>query len=222
METTAKRTLLFLVRHGETEWNSQRRFQGQTEIALNEKGRAQSRRTAQRLEGINLQAAYSSDLSRARECAEIIAAPHGLEVKALPALRERNFGALEGMTGEEGRQHPWWKALEESDGFLAAPGGETRAESRRRVVECVNEIIAAHEGQQVLIVSHGGPISQIVCDLLGAPPERRARMRLDNCSLTIVEIAEQKRTVLLMNDVSHLFPAAPIGVLAAMEDKAWE
>jgi len=216
-----KVTILLLVRHGETEWNLQQRYQGQnSRVGLNEKGREQARLTARRLAGLTLHAAYSSDLRRAQECAEIIAAPHNLEVKVLSSLRERNFGALEGLSRQEAQTRPWWREIEESEGFLAPPGGETRAEMRRRVLECMKEIIASHEGENVLIVAHGGPISQMVSDLLGGPAERRVRLRLDNCSLTVIMAEGKKRTLLLLNDVGHLFPHAPVGVLAAMEDEA--
>jgi len=212
-----KKTFLFLVRHGETEWNLKKRYQGQTEIRLNARGRRQARLTARRLAGIAFHAVYSSDLSRAKECAEILAKSHGLEVKALAALRERNFGKLEGLTREEAKRRRWWKRIEESDGFAAAPAGETRLQMRQRVIRCMNEIIARHEGQKVLIVTHGGPISQMVCDFLGVSARKQANMRLDNCSLSVIRISGEHRTLMLLNDVGHLYPKAAVGAMAAMK-----
>jgi broad specificity phosphatase PhoE len=217
-----KRTLLFLVRHGETEWNSQQRYQGQTDIKLNAKGRRQARAAASRLSKIKFSAVYASDLKRAAECAEIIAAPHKLKVQTDAALRERCFGVLEGLTRSEGQKHSWWKAFEASDAFAAPPGGETRGQMRRRVVAFAKKIAARHEGENILIVAHGGTITQIIGHILGISPRShtRIKLRLDNCSLSIVQAGPDRTGLLLLNDTSHLFPKAAVSVLAAMEDKA--
>ena len=217
-------TVLFIVRHGETDWNHNQRYQGHTEVPLNDKGRRQAQATAERLAKVVLHAAYASDLSRAAETAEIIAVPHGLKVTTTPELRERNFGALEGLNRAEAMAQPWWAAMEQSDGFGAPPGGETRLQMRQRVVSCVDQIIATHQGKNILLVSHGGPIAQFMCDMLGAPAEQRAAIRLDNCSLSVLRARQWPgkptvdKIILLVNDVAHLYPKAPVGVLATQED----
>lgn len=208
------------MRHGETEWNQQNRYQGQTDVALNEKGCQQARLAARRLAKLTLHAAYSSDLKRARECAEIIAAPHRLQVNVLPGLRERNFGELEGLTRAQAQRRPWWKAFEESDAAIAPPGGESRPQMRRRVLKCIEGIIASHRGQNILIVTHGGPVAQTIGTFLGLPPKKRVAVRLDNCSITLIGVEGERKRLLLLNDAGHLFPKAPIGTLAAAEDKA--
>ena len=214
-----KDTLLFLVRHGETEWNLSRRYQGQTQIELNERGLRQAQLTAERLAKVVLHAAYASDLNRARATADIIAAPHGLKVTLSPALRERNFGVMEGMTRAEAMLHPWWSEMQESDGLLAPPGGETRRRMRRRVVKSINGLVASHPGQNVLVVTHGGPIAQLVAELLGAPARRRAKVRLANCSLSVIRANPRDKLLMLLNDVSHLYPDAPIAMLASENDE---
>ena len=147
---------LLLVRHGETDWNRDRRVQGHTDVPLNEAGRTQAASLARELAGEDLDAVYSSDLARARETAEAIAAPHGLDVVALPALRERNFGTWEGMTDAEiierfpeAQTRPWGDA-------------ETQDEMGDRVLAAVHEIAARHPHGRVVVVAHGGPIRRIV------------------------------------------------------------
>jgi broad specificity phosphatase PhoE len=92
-------TTLLLVRHGETDWNRDGRWQGQSDTPLNEVGRQQAVRVAEELDGIDV--VYSSDLARARETAEIVAERLGLDVELDERLRERSFGAWEGKTGPE-------------------------------------------------------------------------------------------------------------------------
>lgn len=151
METT-----IVLVRHGETEWNRTRRVQGHTDIPLNDEGRRQARALAEELDGEKVDAVYASDLGRARETAEILAAARGADVISLPALRERHFGTWEGLTDTEVHAR-----------FPEAAGGswgdgETTEELAERVVAAVGEIAAAHAGGLVLVVTHGGPLRAIL------------------------------------------------------------
>ena len=91
---------------------------------------------------------------------------------------------------------PWWPGLPE---LSPPPGGESLAEMRHRVMECVNGIFTDHPGQNVLIVTHGGPISHVIGDLMGVPvhAQPRSRVRLDNCSITIIEDDGHHRTLML-------------------------
>lgn len=216
-----KRTLLFLVRHGETEWNTSRRYQGQTDTELNEKGERQAELTARRMAKVGLTAVYTSDLKRARRCAEAIARLQGLELTPTAALRERHFGELEGLNRAEAEKKPWWPKHIAGDAYSAPPGGETRGAVRKRVTACIREIIAEHDGENVAIVSHGGPISHVVVAAFGvsARARQRGRMRLDNCSITIVEATANRHRLLLLNDTGHLYPGETFGVLAAMRER---
>ena len=146
METT-----ILFVRHGETDWNLERRVQGHTDRPLNETGRAQARALAAELSDERLTAVYSSDLVRAHETAAIVAEPHGLEVTVLPDLRERDFGTWEGLTDDEIRN----RFPQASTGHWG--DAETPAEMTRRVVDALERIAAAHPGGRVLVVAHGGP-----------------------------------------------------------------
>jgi broad specificity phosphatase PhoE len=212
-------TLIFLARHGETEWNSHKRYQGQTEVELNERGRRQAAQLADRLAKVRFHAAYTSDLSRAKACADLVCAFHGLDAIPLEDLRERHFGDLEGLTKAEAQQCDWWGDFEDSDGFTSPPGGETRLELRLRAVDCLERIIEEHEGENILIVTHGGVIGQIIGEILGIPQGRKVPVRLDNCSLTVIKVDGNRRALLAINDVSHLHPEAPFGLQRFLEEK---
>lgn len=157
-------TTILLARHGETDWNVERRVQGHSDTPLNDNGRAQARALADELAGEQIDSVYSSDLLRAHETARIVAGPRGLEVIAIRDLRERNFGTWEGLTDEEiyvrhpqAREHSW---QEWGD-------AETQSEMAERVVGALLRIAETHPGERVLVVSHGGPLRRVLahCEL---------------------------------------------------------
>jgi probable phosphoglycerate mutase len=158
---------ILLTRHGETEWNALGRLQGHTDIPLNEAGRAQARALAAGVAGAGLAAVVTSDLVRARETGEIVAAAIGLGAPAIePALRERRFGVFEGLTRDEcAARHPEaWRAWRERTG--APPGAEPQALAVARVAEALARI-AAGAGGPTLVVSHGGVMRLWLMDALG-------------------------------------------------------
>jgi broad specificity phosphatase PhoE len=149
-------TTIFLARHGETDWNAERRVQGHTDRPLNETGLAQARALAAALASEPLDAVYASDLVRAYETARIVAEPRGLEVTVVPELREKHFGTWEGLTDQEilerfpdARGRSWGDA-------------ETSEELAERVRAAVLEIASEHEDGHVLVVSHGGPLRAVL------------------------------------------------------------
>jgi broad specificity phosphatase PhoE len=149
-------TTILFVRHGETDWNRERRVQGHADRPLNETGRAQARELAARLAGESIDAIYSSDLARARETARIVSEPHRLGVTAIQDLRERHFGTWEGMTDDDVlARFPEAASGEWGD-------GETQAEMDRRIAEALTRIAARHPGDRVLVVSHGGPMRSLL------------------------------------------------------------
>jgi probable phosphoglycerate mutase len=163
-------SLLVLVRHGETEWNLAGRWQGQTDVPLNAAGRDQARELAARLRGEGLVAVASSDLRRARETAELVAAELRLRVHAPdPRLREQSFGAFEGLTGRECEERfpEAWGAYA-ADARATPPGGETAAEVLARVVPALDALAA--RGEPTLVVMHGRALRTFVRDVLGALP----------------------------------------------------
>jgi broad specificity phosphatase PhoE len=153
-------TTLLLVRHGETDWNRDGRWQGHSDTKLNEVGRRQARELAEGLKGVDV--IYSSDLARARETAEIVGERLGLDVHLEPRLRERSFGAWEGLSSAEieadfADQHRRWQA---GDGF-GADDAEPFDAFAARVRSGLDEILARHPGKSVLVVAHGGSIRVI-------------------------------------------------------------
>jgi broad specificity phosphatase PhoE len=152
-------TTILLARHGETDWNVQRRVQGHSDTPLNETGRAQALALAETLEGAQLDAIYSSDLARALETAQVVAERKKLTVRIVPELRERNFGTWEGLTDTEVLERfPLAKSGSWGD-------GETKEEMTVRVLLALRRIAAAHPGGRVLVVTHGGPVRSLLIEL---------------------------------------------------------
>jgi len=173
-------TTLLLVRHGETDWNRERRWQGHTDRVLNETGRMQARTLAAELAEERLAAVYSSDLVRARETAEILATPHGLAVRLDSRLREVDVGEWSGLTNAEIEQRF-------PDGFDRRLGGgvgwergETYDEMGSRVVAAIHEIAAAHPDETVAVVTHGGAMRAVWLACGGSPGDRPV---VGNCAV---------------------------------------
>lgn len=206
MNDEPQRTTLILVRHGETEWNIERRVQGQIDSQLTARGRAQARRAAERLAQTDVRAVYSSDSGRARETAELIAAPHGLTVAVRPALRERSYGILEGKTMEQvGREDTGWLEAWRADRLrLAPPEGETQPELARRVMSALHDIAAAHAGEQVVVSTHGGPVKCAVFEILQIPISSWDRTWIANGSITVLVGTPERLLVAAFNDTCHL------------------
>jgi broad specificity phosphatase PhoE len=140
-------TTILLARHGETDWNRDGRWQGWADPPLNETGRAQARALAEQLRGVPFDAVYSSDLARAHETAEIVAAPHAVPVVADPGLREIDIGSWSGLTRAE---------IDERFPAGERPDGETRDRHAARVLKAVERIARANPGRRILLVTHGG------------------------------------------------------------------
>lgn len=206
MRDRSRETTLILVRHGETQWNAEGRVQGHTDSPLTARGRAEAQRLAERLAGMQVAAIYSSDVGRARETAEFIAAPHGLTVRVREALRERCYGALEGKTMEEAaREDSGWLEGWRADRLrLAPPQGETQPEMSQRVMTALREIAAADIGSKVVVSTHGGPIKSVVFAILDIPLSSWDRTWIPNGSLTVVRSTPERMQVVTFNDICHL------------------
>jgi broad specificity phosphatase PhoE len=169
-------TDLWLVRHGQTDWNLTGRWQGQSPDAptLNETGRAQAIALRELLRDVRFAALYSSDLLRSRATAELLAEPLGLTVTLEPRLREINLGAWEGMLSEDiEAQYPQELTERKRDPWHArAPGGESPREVAERVRAAVDEIAERHRGEAVLIVAHGLSLAVIICHAGNIPLEQ--------------------------------------------------
>jgi broad specificity phosphatase PhoE len=188
-------TTLLLVRHGETDWNRDERFQGQADPPLNQTGRDQSVDLSVLLAAEALTAVYSSPLQRALETAEIIAAAHGLEPVAVDALREMYDGSWEGLTRTEVRerfpdQYARW--LERRRG---PDDGESYEALGARVVPALLEIAAAHPGERILAVTHAGSIRATLAHADGISYEEARRRGPAVENGTVVELAAENETL---------------------------
>jgi probable phosphoglycerate mutase len=200
-------TRIFLVRHGATMLTAEDRFAGATDVPLSDEGRAQARRLALRLRGEKITAIYASPLGRTMETAQLIGAPHPLNVLAREGLREISHGRWEGKTRDEVEaQFPEEAAAWDKDPYTFAPvGGESGLAVTARALPELIEIVRSHPGGTILIVSHKATIRLLLSSLLGFDP-RRYRDNLDQspCALNIVDFKDPVRARLtLFNDTSH-------------------
>lgn len=206
---------IIFVRHGQTVFNKESRYQGHTDAELSELGRRQAERVADRLSGEKIDAVYSSDLSRAADTAERIAQPHNLEVKTDPELRECAFGDWEGLTVSEIREtYPdLYMNYRKDSVTFRAPGGERLEELRERTVRAIDRIAAGHPNDTVAIVTHGGPIRAFFCHALDADLKTFRKITLSNTGMTIFSRELNGQWLLqALNETCHLedTPAADV------------
>ena len=194
---------LLLARHGETTWNAERRFQGRTDVALSPRGRAQAEALGGALRGYRIAAAYVSPFRRARETAEVALAGTGVPVMPVEELRELSLGEWEGCTVDEvrAREGDPYRAWLLAPHDCPPPGGEPLDAVSARVRAAIDHISALHpNGDDVLVVAHGGVISVYACALLGCSFNALWRLRVDNASLTVV----RPPRLVSLNDTAHL------------------
>ena len=147
---------IYLVRHGETEWNAEGRTQGQTDIPLSDKGKNQAQAVQSLLQSVAIDAVYSSDLSRTLETAQIIVEDRNLQVQTNKDLRERYFGKFEGLTLKEKElKYPEeFKDSTENDIYFEPPGGESIEQTYNRIARPLSQYKEKHINESILIVGH--------------------------------------------------------------------
>jgi broad specificity phosphatase PhoE len=205
-------TRVFLIRHGETTLTAEDRFAGSTDVPLGPNGRVQAEALAARLARDPITAAYCSPMQRTVETAAIIARPHGLDLLLRDGLREIDHGRWEGLrrTDVEARYPDEYAAWVEDPLTFAPSGGESGVQVIARALAVIREIVVAHPGDNVLVVSHKATIRLIVASLLGFDP-RGYRDRLDQApaALNVLDFTEPMRArLVLFNDISH-YAGAP-------------
>lgn len=204
-------TTILIARHGQSDWNLAKRWQGHADRPLTEKGREQAYALAARLAHIELDAVYSSDLRRARDTAAIVAERQGLELRVRSELREVDVGSWSGFTRAEAEQRFPGGFERWREGFPGWEDGETYEAMTTRVLDAVRDIGREEEGGRVLIVSHGGPIRAIHAAALGLDVHayRRLRPVEPNARLSAVCLTDGKLT--------ELCPANEIDALIARD-----
>ena len=194
---------LLLARHGQSLWNEVRRFQGTTDVALSDLGRAQAAALGRALQRYRVAAAYVSPMRRAVETAEIALAEARVPLTPVEELRELSLGEWEGCTVDEVRARDGdpYRAWLAAPLDCPPPGAEPLPDVAARVRRAVERIADAHpDGDDVLLVAHGGVISVYACHLLGCSFNQLWRLRVDNASLTVVKPPR----LVSLNDTSHL------------------
>jgi broad specificity phosphatase PhoE len=191
-------TTLLLARHGESDWNRDKRWQGFADRPLTDLGRRQAEELADRLEDTELDAVHSSDLRRARDTAEVVARRRGLAVNTTPDLREVDVGEWSGLTRAEAEAkfpeaYQLW--LNGGEGWER---GETYEQLAARVLKAMRRITAAHDGARILVVAHGGTIRAIHAAALGVDVHtyRRIQRVEPNATLSAVCVEEGRLTEL--------------------------
>jgi broad specificity phosphatase PhoE len=198
-----------MVRHGESTWNSEHRIQGQSDPPLSDEGRRQAERLGGRMVGQALAAFYSSDLKRAFETAEAIAAATGGHPEPMKALREIYLGDWEGLRTEElAKRFPdEWRSWTAEPNWDLVPGGEGSAQFEGRVVAAVDSLFLRHQQGDVLVVTHGGVIQVALHSVLGRPSRGLFVFRIQNASITVIEKRNGRIVIGGVNDTGHLEPA---------------
>ncbi len=204
-----------LVRHGETAWNAEQRVQGVADVPLNATGQAQAQAVADALRDLPLRAVYASDLARARDTADAIAAPHSLTVVLRPALREMHQGALEGLTfAEMRREHgevlqAW---ITDPADVVMPGGGESLHQVQERVWPALKEILAAHAEGHIAVVTHTLVLRCLIARILGMSLNHARRFHLDTAALTVLEVGGRLPGIALrtLNDTAHLRGLGPV------------
>jgi broad specificity phosphatase PhoE len=181
-------TRVYLLRHGEVLDAGARRFIGHLDVPLSAHGERQCVAQARALHAVPLDAVFASDLARARRSAEIIASPHGIEPRVVPALREMSMGRWEGLTADEIRAREpaafadWMARV----GEFPFPDGESLPELLARAWPAFEGIVAGHPGGRVAVVAHGGTNRALLCQALGVPLGRILAFGQDYAALSVL------------------------------------
>ena len=195
---------LYLLRHGETAWNSAGKYQGQLDIPLNDRGREQALLTSRWMVRRSLDAIYASDLCRALESAAPIAAACGLKVVPMEGLRERHMGAYQGLSFEEIREKFPETRRKDFRTFGKIPSGEDAEQFLDRVDRTIATLVANHDDGRILVVTHGGFVYYYIRHLLGLPVTTDLHVKVANASVHIFDRRESGWTINALGITEHL------------------
>lgn len=207
-DTPKKSTLtrFILVRHGETIWNHEGRYQGQIDTPLSPVGLKQGKLVAEALKNIPIDVAYASPLSRSYDTAVMCADFHGLEVMKDERLLEINHGKWEGLYASEieALYPELLKRWRTTVVDVQMPEGECIEDVRRRAMEAFKELAEKHQGQTVLVVAHDAVNKAVLCDILEIEQSHFWQMKQDNTCINVFEYDRGKWRLVLMNSTVHL------------------
>lgn len=198
---------LIIIRHGETDFNAEGRFQGHIDRPLNATGIAQAEAVARRIAGMRADTLYCSDLLRAQQTARIVGQTHGLTPCLDPKLRERHLGVIQGLTAAEAMQqipdvfHSYKQGIPD----YVVPQGESRQQFQDRTIAALTEIASANQQKHVLVIAHGGTIDCIFRHTCGIPLTTKRHWRLWNAGINTFSCdAEGNWRLETWGDIAHM------------------
>jgi broad specificity phosphatase PhoE len=203
-----KKTQIFLVRHGETDWNTSEVFRGRIDVPLNNNGIRQAQLLGEYLSRKKIDAVYTSPLKRALKTAEAIAARQSQEINIAPALIDINFGKWQGLTAMEVRKQygkiyqSWLKTPER----VVIPGGESLEDVKKRAWPFLEKAALKHAGQNIVLVSHRVVHKMLICSLLKMDNAAFYNVKLDTAGITRFEFDGGQAVLTSHNDTSFLEP----------------
>jgi len=207
---TNRATQICLVRHGETEWNAERRIQGQIDIGLNEIGRRQAVAAGRWLKSAGIVALYSSDLKRAWATAQAIGAELGLVPTSVPEMRERRYGVFEGLTYDEAKANypAGYAAFEGRNANYDFENGESLKAMFDRVTGKLKALAAAHPGETIAVVLHGGVLDIINRFVRGNSLEAQRDFLIPNAGINWISTLGGQWSLNTWGETDHLEPGA--------------
>lgn len=180
---------IVIVRHGQTNWNIEGKWQGHSDIPLNTTGVQQAAQAAEQLKNERIDHVYSSDLSRAIETARTINQHHQKQIWTDARLREQNLGRWEGIYHKDIQKiYPdEWEAFTKNPASTEIVGGESVGQLSKRVKDVFTEIAERHPNERVLVVAHGLAIAVFLCHIQGKPLEDAYHLIIDNATPVFIE-----------------------------------
>jgi len=199
-------THLIVVRHGETLWNVEGRYQGHLDSPLTNRGLAQSTALARRLAGVPFKALYSSDLGRAQQTAQIVGDVTGHAVQLESRLRERHLGVLQGFTKRDlpSRLPREFDEYRRGGPDHVIPQGESARQRHQIITACFDELVRRHVGETIVVIAHGGTLSALLRHVVGVPLEVPRRVRVANTALNRCVWENERWHLEVWGDTSHL------------------
>ena len=199
-------TKLYLLRHGQSEWNILNKVQGQEDINLTDKGIEQAKKAADRLYNEEIDLIYTSDLKRAYETAKIVGSRLNLDINKVEGLREINFGIWQGLKLDEIKkdyesEYSLWRKEPHK---LNLETAEKLSELQDRMLKTTNELIMRNPNRNILLVSHGTAIKALILGILDIDISKYNKITIGNVGLSIIEFREFSPVIKVLNDTNHV------------------
>ncbi|UCD85281.1 MAG: histidine phosphatase family protein [Deltaproteobacteria bacterium] len=199
-------TKIYLIRHGQTDWNREEIFRGRADRPLNEVGGWEAGALSRALADVTIDFIYSSPLIRAQDTARPIASAHGLKVIPLPGIIDIDYGDWQGLSHDQAKeQYPeLYRKWQEHPEQVEFPGGESLNMVRERVMSAFKEIVTRHPEQSGVVVSHRVVNKVLLCAILGLDNSHFWEIKQDTAAFNIINCADESMAIQVMNDTCHL------------------